>query len=116
MENTKHQDDRDGGTQLVDGSHHSDGQVFHGRVAEHPRTKDEGSLAHDKQMLSCSKRFNVKLRHKTTNKPFRQKTRQHNERKKQQSANQSAVEQNGDDGVAHDGLFFEDVVEAQQEG
>ena len=35
-ENEKHQDNRDGRPELVDWPDHSDGQVFHGRIAEHP--------------------------------------------------------------------------------
>jgi hypothetical protein len=42
--------------------------------------------------------------------------RQQDKRHKQSGTNHRAVEQHWDDGIAHDGLFLKDVVEAQQKG
>ena len=63
-------------------------------------------------MLARGQRFDVKLRHEPAREQLGLDMRQYNKRQEQESANQSAVKQNGDDGVADDGLFLEDVVKA----
>ena len=59
----KHQDDRDGRPELIDRPNNGDGQVLHRRITEHPRTNDDGSLAHDQKVLSRRNRLDEQFRH-----------------------------------------------------
>ena len=42
--------------------------------------------------------------------------RQQDKRQEHEAADHCTIEQNGNDGIANNGLFFEDVIKAQQEG
>ena len=112
----KHQDDRDGRPKLVDRPHHRDGQVLHGRVAEHPRTEDDGRLAQYEQVLPRRDRLDEELLHEVAGENIRLELRKQDKGQENQPADHGAVEQNGNDRIIDDGLFLEDVIKAQQEG
>ena len=116
MKHEKHQDDGDGGAQLVDGTYHGDGQVLHGGVAEHPGAEDEGGLAKDEEVLARREGLDVELLHEVASEDIGLGLREHHKRQENQPTNQGAEEQHGDDGVADYGLFLEDIVEAEQHG
>ena len=67
-------------------------------------------------MLPCGERLDVEFLHEITCKNVGFPLGKQHQGQKQKPANQGALKQNRNDGVAHDGLFLEDVVEAQQEG
>ena len=116
MENQEQQHHRNRRPQLVDRPDHGDGQMLHGRVAEHPRGKDEGGLAQDEQVLLERQRLDVELLHEAASKDVRLEMRQQHKRQEQEAANEGAIEKDRYDGVVDDGLFLEDVVEAQKDG
>ena len=67
-------------------------------------------------MLPCRQRLDEKLLHEVALKDIGFELRQQDEWQKHQSADQGAIKQYGNDGIVDDGLFLEDVVEAQQYG
>ena len=67
-------------------------------------------------MLSCRQRLDEEFRHEVAFEDERLELRQQHERHEHESADQGAIEKDGDDGIIDDGLFLKDVVEAQQEG
>ena len=60
--------------------------------------------------------LNVELLHEVAFENIRLVMRQQDERQKHKPANHCAIEQYGYDGVFDDGLFLEDVVEAEENG
>ena len=67
-------------------------------------------------MLLHRQRLDEELLHEAAGEDERLPLRQQDERQKHDRADHGAVEQHGDDSVAHDCLFLEDVIESQQNG
>ena len=67
-------------------------------------------------MLTGRQGFNIELLDETAVENCGIEMRKQYKGQKHHAANQGTIEQNGDDGIVDDGLFLEDVVEAQKDG